>query len=180
MNELYIETGTTRIAACTIGGEGTRRERERRAAAHLASSLTGREVAISHDASGAPRVDGDSIHISISHSAHTAAVVVDSSHRIGIDAEDVRGGQLRRVAARVLSSAELAEYGCDDVWLTRAWTLKEALYKAAGVAGADWRTDLRLPSTKDGRRAYACGREYEQDYAGQYDGTLITVVREAD
>lgn len=180
MNELYIETGTTRIAACAIAAGGTRRERERRAAAHLASTLSGREVTISHNADGAPRVDGAGFNISISHSARTAAVAVDPSHRIGIDAEDVRGRQLRRVAARVMSYDELAEYGSDDISLTRAWTLKEALYKAAGVAGADWRNDLRLPSTKKGRRAYACGREYEVVYAGEFDGTLITVVREAD
>lgn len=178
MNELYLELGSTRLAAGAIyGGEAPRRVRERASAAALASMLLDREVTIGHDPDGAPLVEGDTVNISITHSARLVAVAVDPLHRIGIDIEDVRAAQLRRVAARVLSPAELDTYGADDTLLTRAWTLKEALYKAAGVPGADWRTDLRLPGSPDGLTARACGRDYAIIYAGEVGHALLSVVR---
>ncbi|MDO4320128.1 MAG: 4'-phosphopantetheinyl transferase superfamily protein [Bacteroidales bacterium] len=178
MNDLSLVFGSTRIVASAVdGGDAPRRTRERSTALRLASSLLGREVDIDHDDDGAPVVRGDAVHISVTHSARIVAVAVDPLHRIGIDIEDVRARQLRLVAPRVLSHDELTLWGGSDVSLTRAWTLKEALYKAAVVPGADWRADLCLPHALDGRKARACGLEYDVIYAGELDGALLTVVR---
>ncbi len=44
-------------------------------------------------------------------------------------------------------SAEEVGYYSDS--LVKAWTLKEALYKAALTPGLDFRRDIRLPLTPD-------------------------------
>jgi len=182
MTEQHLTLGTTRIIVSpTDVGNGTARMRERATAARLAAILTERPaVEIMHDQDGAPFIDGGP-HISISHARHMVAVAVDPCHSIGIDVEQERTAQLRRVADRVLSPDELAIYGAEPHLLTLAWTLKEALYKAAGVPGADWRTDLQLPLTPDGREAIACGRRATVIHTARFDdGTTLSVVRIQD
>ena len=134
--------GDVRVVMCPLPPEGTRREAERAAvAALLEHALPG--AVLSHTADGAPVIEGGP-YISISHSRTHAALAVCSGAPVGIDIETQRA-QLARVAPRVLSEAEMAVYGVSPEGLLQAWTLKEALYKAALTPGLDFRRDIRLP-----------------------------------
>lgn len=137
-----------------------RREAERRAVAGLVSQAFGPEAVITHNPDGSPAIKGRATSISISHSRDYACIAFSDRRTVGVDIEQPRE-QLRRVAPRVLSDSELTVYSRSDALLLRAWTLKEALYKAALTPGLDFRADIRLPLDPDCRRATAAGRDFE-------------------
>lgn len=124
-----------RIAIASIDAEGgNRREREVAATLRALHALE-RKATLSHTESGAPFIENHpGLAISISHSATYAAVAIckATDGPIGIDIEAPRE-QLRKVAPRFLSETELADMGEDPLLTTlqRAWTSKEATYKAA-------------------------------------------------
>lgn len=98
--------------------------------ARLIADKLGPKVRLLHDADGAPRLCGSTLNISISHSRHFAAIALHPSARIGIDIEEPRLGQLRRVITKFLAPHER------ELWsdrLLEAWTCKEAVFKAAGL-----------------------------------------------
>ncbi len=131
-----------RVYLCPLPAPAPRREAEKAAvAALLARALPG--AVLRHTADGAPVVDGGPF-ISVSHSRTHAALAVCPHAPVGIDVETPRA-QLARVAPRVLSEPEMAVYGASPEGLLQAWTLKEALYKAALTPGLDFRRDIRLP-----------------------------------
>lgn len=140
-----------------------------------------------HDDAGRPSlfVDGlrQNVNISISHSRHFAVLTcAPADVEIGIDIEEPRD-QLARVAPRVLSAEELSAYGGSADGLLRAWTLKEALYKASRhMLGREpeFASQLRLPL--EGRGASVCedGRELRFEATTLVeDGLCIAVVHGA-
>lgn len=166
--------GDTKIAVSPIatGPELTRRQAESAAVRTLVDAVIGPDKAIVHNADGAPAIDGSERAISISHSRDYACIAVgDSKTHIGIDIEQQRQ-QLRRVAPRVLSSEEIEVYAVSDAMLLRAWTMKEALYKAALTPGLDFRRDIRLPLESGSAIALVLGRPYRLDVVTHDDYTL--------
>ena len=121
----------------------SRADAERRAVRRLVDHAFGCEAQIAHFPSGAPYIIGSRISLSVSHSRSHAAIAFSASHTVGVDVEEQRP-QLARVASRVLSDDELREYSAPRL-LLQAWTLKEALYKAALTPALDFRRDIRLP-----------------------------------
>lgn len=124
-----FEIENVHIAVCPIEDSGRmqRRQSERLAVERLVTHLCGPEASLSHNSDGAPVIEG--LHVSVSHSRRLAAVAVSTKHPIGIDIEENREEMLRRVAPKYISEGECA-YITD---LLKAWTTKEAVYKAAGV-----------------------------------------------
>lgn len=134
-------TGVT-VVSRTIGHGVTRREAETAAVAALACLIAGDEAAIGHHADGSPFIMGYDGFISVSHSRLMAFIASHVALRIGIDAELPRR-QLMNVASRFLAPCEQPHWRSQSA-LLRAWTIKEAVYKAAGVAGLPL-ADIRLP-----------------------------------
>ncbi len=111
-----------------------RREREKSAAAHLLKELTGKEVTIGHTTSGTPFVTEEpELNISISHSSRHVAIALNDSMPVGIDIEQWRD-QLAKVAHKFLSTSQISEWESHEM-LLRAWTIKEAVYKALCSGG---------------------------------------------
>lgn len=125
----------------------------RRAVAELVSRAAGPGARVIHDPDGAPLLADSPLNISISHSRRYAAVAVDSHRRIGVDIEEPRLEQLRRVISKFLTPDELPAWGNR---LLAAWTCKEAVFKAAGVAtiglGSIRLTEPGVATVPDGRR----------------------------
>ncbi len=143
MNIFQIGSTTvymTRIAPTDRAG---RRHAEVEAVRCLLVRAFGPEVRLSHGADGAPFIDGMESHISITHGAGLALLAVDPMQPIGIDVECWRPSLLN-VASRVLDAEEQAACGEDPIKLLRAWTAKEAIFKAAGVEGLTL-PEIRLP-----------------------------------
>lgn len=139
--------GNVRVLWMPLPAASSRREAELKAESLL---LPG--AAIVHDGHGAPAIEGSTEYLSISHSRTHLAVAICPDMPVGIDIETPRR-QLNAVGRRVLSDAELEAYGHDENGLLRAWTLKEALYKAALTPGLDFRTGIRLPLGVDATEA---------------------------
>lgn len=131
-----MKTVATYIKALPRSG----REAERAAIASLISENFGPDAKLDHRPDGSPTINIPGIEISISH-CRTCAVIAVADRPVGVDVETDRA-QLARVAPRVLSPDELR---CYADCLVKAWTLKEALYKAALTPGLDFRRDILLP-----------------------------------
>lgn len=122
-----------------------RRQAERAATMRLIRYLLGDDAELSHTPDGSPLIIGRDTNISVSHSRLYAAIAIDPHRRIGIDTETWRN-QLLRVAPRFLSSQEQALYSTPAL-LLHAWTVKEAVYKAAGITGLSLAEGIRLSLT---------------------------------
>ncbi len=154
---LTFDDITLLIVRIDADGSETRREAERKAVGLLLDHAFGPGCMIDHNEAGAPLLKHrPDISLSISHSRHYAAIAYSKIRQIGVDIEEQRC-QLKRVAARVMSENELAAY-TSDALLLRAWTMKEALYKAALTPGLDFRRDITLPIPPDSEKATAGGR----------------------
>lgn len=125
---------------------------------------------IIHDADGAPSIAGSPLNISISHSPHFAALAVDPNMRIGVDIEEPRIAQLGRVISKFLTDAEMPLWGNQ---LLRAWTAKEATFKAAGVADL---TIGRILLPEADIAEIHDGRQFLLDFTETPDYTLTTAV----
>lgn len=145
MNNVEIlHYGSTTVGLMAIDRSQPARQAERIAAQAVASFLLGRDVTIDHHSDGAPLIADYPGWVSISHSRSTVAVAIDPERAIGIDIEELeRAARLPKLAPRVLTASEIAIYASPEE-LLRAWTLKEAAYKAAR-AGVDFLHDIQLP-----------------------------------
>lgn len=124
----------------------------------------GPDVRIIHEADGSPLLVGSPLHISVSHSRNYVALALHPTLRIGVDIEEPRLEQLRRVMSRFLAANEVPLWGDR---LLASWTCKEAVFKAAGTPGLGFgRIDLTEPgiaTIPDGRR-FALQTDETPDY----------------
>lgn len=138
--------------------------------ARLVREKLGENVRVLHEADGSPILAGSSLKVSISHSAHFVALAVHPTERIGIDIEEPRLEQLRRVIAKFLSERELPLW---DERLLAAWTCKEAVFKAAGVPGLGFG---RIDLTEEGFATIPDGRRFALQTIETADYTLTTAI----
>lgn len=134
--ELSVE-----IYAAPLPGQsrGSRRQAETTTAAELVKAIFGDGASISHFPSGAPCLSLPGVEtiptISVSHSLSTLLLAVGRDRQsIGVDIETPRPN-LERVARRFLRPEELGVHDTSLPALLRAWTAKEAAFKAIGVFG---------------------------------------------
>lgn len=166
-----LTIASAQVGVCPIEPSDSRlsrRLRERRAVERILQAMLG-HARLDHLPDGAPIADGARF-ISISHSRRLAAVAISQSAPLGIDAEEDRRATLLRVAPKFLSDRERQWVGEAD--LVRAWTIKEAVYKAAGQPSLTATEGIRLLPALQG--AEAAGRVYacESVWLGP---TLLTV-----
>lgn len=152
----------------------------RSAVAEILSRELPADVRLVHDPDGAPLLTGTDLHISISHSRRFAAVALHPRLRIGVDIEEERPQQLQRVAERFLSPRDLELWSRD---LLGAWTIKEAVYKAAGQPGLGLASiDISRPGVAqlpDGRR-FVVETTRTDDYALTLARPMLSVEAEID
>ncbi|MFM8564894.1 MAG: AAA family ATPase [Bacteroidota bacterium] len=91
-------------------------------------------------------------YLSLSHGGDWAVAAYHPLVPVGIDVEAPRA-QLERVIARVASEREVTEFDHATVW-----GAKEAVYKAAGIKGLDWKKEIDVRS----HREAVCTRNHER------------------
>lgn len=109
----------------------------------LIRNSLGDNVSLSHSEDGSPILVGSNLNVSISHCKGMAVIATHPNKRIGIDIERWRN-TLLKVKSKFLSQEEMEYYASPDDIL-KAWTCKEAVYKAANCQGADFAKDIKLP-----------------------------------
>ena len=92
-----------------------------------------------------PYFDQSDYHISLSHSFPFVAAIISHKKSVGIDLERF-GRQVEKIGPRFLSAEEWNLWQDSHSDLTKAWTCKEAIYKAMGVPGLAFQQDIQLPS----------------------------------
>ena len=92
-----------------------------------------------------PYFDQSDYHISLSHSFPFVAAIISHKKPVGIDLERF-GRQVEKIGPRYLSAEEWNRWQDSHSDLTKAWTCKEAIYKAMGVQGLAFQQDIQLPS----------------------------------
>lgn len=153
-------------------GEGriSRRSAEKEAERRLLKAAFGDDCELLHAADGAPYLRDDATPISISHGAGRCVLAVSTDGRpIGVDIECWRE-QLHRVARKFLTPAEMPLYIDEPPLLLRAWSAKEAVFKAAGVPEL---TISRILVDLDAATAtVADGRRFSIDFYGDFPEVL--------
>lgn len=91
-----------------------------------------------------PYFDQSDYHISLSHSFPFVAAVISHKKAVGIDIERF-GRNVEKIGPRFLSAEEWNRWQNSHSDLTKAWTCKEAIYKAMGVPGLAFQQDIQLP-----------------------------------
>lgn len=94
-----------------------------------------------YDIHGKPYIEGQNVHLSISHTAGFAAAIIDTDHPVGIDIETPKTKMLT-VCKRILSDAELADINKDPEKAVFYWCCKEVLYKIHGAGNLDFQKQL--------------------------------------
>lgn len=127
---------------------GEKRQREFAATRLLLHALLGEVPEVNYTPGGRPFLALDHHHISLSHSAALAAVIL-SPYPVGIDTEQTTR-QVDPIAPRFLSDAEMK-------WTSQSpnpqqarifcWSAKETIYKMIDQPGTDFKTGIHLPPT---------------------------------
>jgi 4'-phosphopantetheinyl transferase len=115
-------------------------------ARHLVHLLTGLDHRnpIHTDLTGKPIFLWDpTLHLSISHSHQYAAAILSKTSKVGIDIQLIVP-QMQKVAKRVFSSTELSFASSENEleMLHILWGIKEAVYKAFGLGGIDFKNQI--------------------------------------
>lgn len=113
------------------------RYNERMAAGALTRMLFGPDAGYSHRHDGSPYVeaDGREIYVSVSHADGLLLMAVPPEGlHVGVDMERW-SDRLVRIAHKFLTHSERTRYGLIPGLLLKAWTAKEAVFKAAGISG---------------------------------------------
>jgi 4'-phosphopantetheinyl transferase len=125
-----------------INGLKGRRKLESLAGKYLVQWMVDFKHKVVKDAFGKPHLEGSDLQISITHSSHFAAAII-SPNAVGIDIQDVTP-RLDRIAWRVMNDNKLQQldktHRLDHLHVY--WCAKEALYKAYGWRGLDFRKNI--------------------------------------
>lgn len=130
---------------------------------------------VSHFPNGAPSLIGENRRVSLTHTGRFLALAIGPevegdevgecflpSCALGIDAERCDRQQVIRIRERFLSSEELEMIDAEDVEANvRAWTIKEAVYKAMLTPGVDFRKEIHIvemPEIKSRKKGVATCR----------------------
>lgn len=127
---------------------------------------------VSKDSEGKPFLNGQTCHISYSHTDRYCAAILHFNFKVGIDIE-LPKLKLQNVAHKFLTENEIELIGNDNFGLCRAWCAKEAVYKLIGRKGISLRTDISLPATD---KVAALGKKWQVHYeeiGGSYQMAYI-------
>lgn len=115
------------------------------ASRYLTRLIAGSEVELTHDEFGRPHFSHNSMNISISHSSEFAAIIVSTTHRVGVDIEPIHP-KVERIAQKFMHEEELAQLHPETriAQLITYWSAKETLYKLYGKKQLTFKTQLRI------------------------------------
>ena len=127
----------------------------------------------------------DNRNISISHSDEIVTVLISKENGIGVDVERINN-KVHSVASKFLSSNEIRFFGKapSTRQLIRAWTAKEAVYKAIKKPGINFSDNIILDKFND-KAKYANAKFISSDqettfklYFYDLDDYCLTIAQE--
>ncbi len=105
------------------------KRRHRLAYRILLQEIIKKNFSLYYDDTGKPFIEGENVHLSVSHSGDYAAVILSPTQLVGIDIEKIRE-HMPSLASRFLSPTEMGEIDLQNKELLHIyWGAKECLYK---------------------------------------------------
>jgi|TARA_B110000902_G_C14198791_1_gene546918 phosphopantetheinyl transferase len=96
---------------------------------------------LDYNVNGKPELENR--YISLSHSFDYSAVTV-SDKKVGVDVEKFRS-KISKISHKFISANEINLIGDQSIEnLTKVWTIKEAVYKAFGFSGIDFKKNIAI------------------------------------
>lgn len=175
-----ISLGLLDLMAFSVkNGLTVKRDQEKAGTRFLLNHLLGSEdYELTYTVHNKPFIKNSEVHISISHSHDKLAIILNKTENTGIDIEQVRDKVLR-IRHKFLN-AEESDFVKNDIekHLT-IWAAKEAMYKAYGLKGVDFKEQMCVQKIensevfgtleKDGvLHKYHMRRELVDDYVMVY------------
>ncbi len=141
--ELFERIELTAVEKQEVSKMSVQRKKEWVAARWLIHKLSGRTQRgkCLKDEYGKPYLENSPFNISISHSQDKVAVIAAPYH-VGIDIQKLVD-KMRRLSVKFLSDTE-AKWKCNLKDLHVIWGAKEAMYKAWGKKGIDFKQDMEV------------------------------------
>lgn len=109
----------------------------------LLKQMLNNDTGIYYDQRRKPYLEGNSKHISISHSNEITSVLISDHHKVGIDLEYM-SHRIDKISDRFMSDKEYINCSKELVryHLYIHWCAKEALYKICDKEGLNFKTNL--------------------------------------
>ncbi|MEM0995421.1 MAG: 4'-phosphopantetheinyl transferase superfamily protein [Bacteroidota bacterium] len=136
---------------------------------HLMSGRTERGILVK-DEFGKPHLEGSNFHISLSHSNRQAAAIA-APFLVGIDLQKIVG-KIERIAHKYMRPIEMNSLNPATrlEQLHVYWGAKEALYKAYGRKGLNFREHILVePFSYDLSLGYTTGRVVKGDFDRRFE-----------
>lgn len=104
---------------------------------------------IEYDNHGKPKLAGNEIHISISHSGDYSVVILSNSNHVGVDIEFL-SEKIRKVETKFVNTDDFTKkskfYNTEN--LMYIWCAKEAIYKCYGKQGVSFHQNITIKRFK--------------------------------
>lgn len=109
---------------------------------------------IAADAQDKPRIKGNLLYFSISHSWPYATVILNARKEVGIDIQCWHP-RIDRLQHKFLNREERQKVGPREERIHLAWSAKEAAYKWAGSRGLRFAEDILIKDIEEGHDSYS-------------------------
>ena len=124
---------------------------------------------IHYDLNGKPSLKDR--FISITHSFNYSGIFI-SNNKAGIDIEKFRN-QILNISMKFISNQEHDIFDIKSVEsLTKAWTIKESVFKAFGHSGIDFKKNIKIQSLKNDKAFVVINKN---EILEQYSVDLFTI-----
>ena len=109
----------------------------------LLREMTGQELSIVYNGNRKPFINGNSYHISISHSHQLSSILLSRNHKVGIDMEFM-SHRISKISHRFINNKEqvTSDEDLKRYHLYIHWCAKEALYKICDKQDIDFRKNI--------------------------------------
>lgn len=113
----------------------------------LLDALFEEKVYLSHHDNGKPYIENNAINISITHTNHYVAVMINDDDEVGVDCESL-DRDFSKVASRVFSPEEMDALDDEhrNEQMAVLWCAKEAIYKLTSQYDVDFAKQIRIDS----------------------------------
>jgi 4'-phosphopantetheinyl transferase len=134
----------------------------------LLREMAGQELSIIYNGNRKPFIEGNSYHISISHSNQLSSILLSKNHKVGIDLEYM-SHRISKISHRFINDKEQVT---PDEELKRYhlyihWCAKEALYKICDKQDVNFRTNITIEPFNPERKGALKGlvnNRYRKEY----------------
>lgn len=125
-------------------GISIKREQEKAGTHYLLTALLGNaDFVLDYTPQNKPYLKNNTTNVSISHSHDKLAIILNQNSAAGVDIEMIRDKVLK-IRHKFLNSRETVFAGSDLEKLISIWAAKEAMYKAYGLKGVDFKLHLSV------------------------------------